>query len=140
MAANFKAYRIRAMLECGHTVSHKVEYPFRVPPEYLLCPQCKTLVMAYAFETREWKSKCTKCRYSRWAGQSEENARTLANRHYVSTAHPMSVRYSVNPEIFEIIRHHYKRRFKFNIPDSPPRIPFPRVRETEEQKNQPPPF
>lgn len=140
MTRNFKSYRVRAMLECGHVVSYKVEYPLRVPPEWIRCEQCKAEVMVYAFETREWKVRCGDCRYSRWSGQSEDTARELQTKHFVSKAHKLSVRYTINPEIFEIIRHHYRRHFQFRIPDVPPSIRFPKVRNRDSDKTDIPPF
>lgn len=125
MVADYKRYRIRVMMQCGHIESYKVEYPLRVPPEWIPCKECGCEVMAYAFETREWRAKCWDCRYTRWAGQSEMAGEDIKRAHYRSKGHGMSVRYVVNPTIFEIIRHHYRRHFQFRIPDKPPPIRFP---------------
>ena len=128
LMADYTSYRIRTMLECGHVVSHKVQYPFRYPPEWMHCDKCQCDVMAYAFETREWKAKCRNpnCKYVRWCGQSEESAKEVKRKHYNSKAHDMRISYDVNPQIFEIIRKGHKRRFQFRIPETPPRIRFPK--------------
>jgi len=122
----YKSYRIRVMLECGHIESYKVQYPLSVPPEWIPCERCKCEVMVYAFETREWRAKCRDCKYTRWAGQSEMAAEDLKRAHYRSRGHSMSVMYSINPTIFQIIKDHYRRQFFFRIPEQPPNIRFPR--------------
>ena len=133
----YKSYRIRMMLECGDIVSYKVEYPYSVPPEWIRCNRCNCEVLVYAFETREWKAKCTDCRFARWCGQSEETAKEVKRKHYNSTGHGMRIKYDVNPEIYERIRHQYKRRYQIRIPPQPPKIRFPRKKGLDPEE---PPF
>lgn len=122
MAADYKRYRVRVMLECGHATTVRIEYPQRVPEEYIECGTCNCRVAVWAVECREWRSKCTMCTYTRWAGQSETAANEIARKHWVSKSHKSNVRYYINPETLAIIKKYAEwagRRMRFRIEGVP---------------------
>lgn len=135
MAINYKRYRVRVQLECGHIRTVRIEPPNRVPEEYQPCAACGYRVAIYAVECREWRSKCERCTYTRWAGQSEAEALRIQTAHFVSKAHRSNVRYYINPATFEVLKKFAKyaqRNFRFRIDDERPikKVPFPRRLDT----------
>jgi hypothetical protein len=47
----------------------------------LYCPLCREEQFIHDVEVMEWRANCRQCKYSRWAGMSEETAEVFANGH-----------------------------------------------------------
>lgn len=67
--------------------SHVREAPFDDIKEKMFCNICNRQRKVKAIESREWYFKCGGCRYARFTGQSESQAKTLLGVHHVNTHH-----------------------------------------------------
>lgn len=123
--------RVKVQLECGHVSLFHVEHGAHVPPDYVRCDDCKGDVALFAVECREHYARCPSCTFARWTGESIDMAYEVKRRHWTSTNHVMSVRYTIHPAKFEELKKRYKRTVRFRI-DAAPKIVYPRIRNVDD--------
>lgn len=112
------ALSMQAILECGHGTVWIYRQGVRLPPAEFNCGECGEFRKPVAMESREWRAVCRTmgCRWSRWAGQSEDIARQ--NRRHHQNSHPRhvaSIGYVAVKEKAEMIREAYGRRFPIGM-------------------------
>lgn len=82
---------MKVTLACGHTVGVDPRNRIAVgtgefsDPDRIAC-RFDGWQNAVKVHTHEWRVRCGKCRYGRWCGQSQQDARALALKHL--TANP----------------------------------------------------
>jgi len=85
---------INIHLRCGHVVLLFLPIPH--VGDSIWCTKCD--VPREVIHTEEWFTRCQKCRYSRFAGNSESLAKTMATRHWRKTGHTTNYgRYPSDP-------------------------------------------
>lgn len=64
----------------------------------LYCGKHKEYEIIAGIVTNEWRAKCYTCRFSRWAGLSQDAAKTFANGHaFRNPRHSVQDEFAVNP-------------------------------------------
>lgn len=113
--------RFNYLLACKHTGHTEIE-SLNLS---MVCPVCHVYRKLLAVECREWHVHCDNCRYGKWHGQSETEARNNQNRHARNTSHNIHCDYQVYQNSKDRIqklfgrkvRKYIENEFKF-LPDN----------------------